>query len=71
MTMIANWCVLKVFIDEGSSIDVLFYHTFKKLDVSSHLIQPYPKLLHEFVVERVHTKGYIDLLKTFATFEAY
>jgi len=39
----------------------------KKLEVPTNLIQSYPGPLLGFTRERIHTKGYIDLLMTFGT----
>lgn len=61
----------KILIDQGSLINVLFWHTFKKMDILANLIQPYLEPLPGFSRERVHTKGYIDLLTTFRTLEAH
>jgi len=36
--VIANWCVHKILIDQGSSTDILYWHTFKKLNLPSNLV---------------------------------
>ncbi|XP_020238868.1 uncharacterized protein LOC109817925 [Cajanus cajan] len=64
---IANSKVQKTLIDQGSSADVLYWPTFLKLDVPHSLIQPYMEPLVGFAGERVHTRGYVDLLTTFGT----
>ncbi|XP_020239478.1 uncharacterized protein LOC109818426 [Cajanus cajan] len=62
---IANWEVQKTLIDQGSLADVLYWPTFLKLDVPQSLMQPHTEPLVGFAGERVHTRGYIDLLTTF------
>jgi len=70
-TTIVNWQVYKILINQGNSTDVLFWHTFKKLDIQSNLTSQYSKPLLGFVQERVHTNVYLDLLTTFETSKAY
>nr|KYP35064.1 hypothetical protein KK1_043915 [Cajanus cajan]KYP35069.1 hypothetical protein KK1_043920 [Cajanus cajan] len=64
---VANWEVHKTLIDQGSSADVLYWPTFLKLDLPHSLIQPYSEPLVSFAGERVHTRGFIELLTSFGT----
>jgi hypothetical protein len=43
---IAGWVIGKVLVDNGSSTDILFMKTFKKMSLSQHMLQPpeYPLL---------------------------
>ncbi|KAG5098042.1 hypothetical protein JHK82_047896 [Glycine max] len=63
--VIANFMVSKVLFDQGSSIDILYWKTFQRLEISSTMIKPYYKPLLGFVGERVQTRGYVDLMTTF------
>ncbi|XP_020224305.1 uncharacterized protein LOC109806344 [Cajanus cajan] len=54
-------------IDQGSSADVLYWPTFLRLDIPHSLIQPHIEPVVGFAGEQVHTRGYVDLLKTFGT----
>ncbi|XP_020238746.1 uncharacterized protein LOC109817820 [Cajanus cajan] len=64
---VANWEVHNTLIDQGSSADVLYWPTFLRLDIPHSLIQPHIEPLVGFAGERVHTRGYVDLLRTFGT----
>ena len=57
---IEDFIVRKTLVDQGNSMDILYWGTFKKLRISEVEIQQYS--------ERVNTKGYIDL---FTKFEAW
>jgi len=62
---IENFSVMKTLVDQGSSVDVLYWSTFKKLCLSDNEIQPYEDQIVVFSEERVDTKGYIDLYTRF------
>ncbi|XP_020208423.1 uncharacterized protein LOC109793373 [Cajanus cajan] len=64
---VANWEVQKTLIDQGSSADVLYWPTFLKLDIPHTMIQPYSEPLVGFAGERVHTRGFVELLTSFGT----
>nr|KYP34774.1 hypothetical protein KK1_044222 [Cajanus cajan] len=64
---VANWEVHKTLIDQGSSVDVLYWPTLLRLDIPHSLIQPHTEPLVGFAGERVHTRGYVDLFTTFGT----
>jgi len=62
---IENLSVMKTLIDQGSSVDILYWSTFKKLCIPENEIQPYDDQVVGFSGERVDTKGYIDLYTKF------
>lgn len=53
-TMIAQYQVGKVLVDQGSSANILYWKTFQQMEVSEEQIIG-------FAGERVDTKGYVDL----------
>lgn len=58
--------VSKVFIDQGSSTDILYLKEFLRLEVSHDAIQPHTSPLLGFIEERVESRGYVDLITTFS-----
>ncbi|XP_020235004.1 uncharacterized protein LOC109814899 [Cajanus cajan] len=62
---VANWEVHKTLIDQGSSVDILYWLTFLRVDIPHSLIQPHTEPLVSFAGERVHTQGHVNLLTTF------
>jgi len=62
---IDKFAIAKVLVDQGSSVDILYWETFKKMQISEAEIQPYNEQIVEFLGERVDTRGYIDLFTTF------
>ena len=62
---IDKFAIAKVLVDQGSSVDILYWETFKKMKISEAEIQPYNKQIVGFSGERVDTKGFIDLYTTF------
>ncbi|XP_014492874.1 uncharacterized protein LOC106755273 [Vigna radiata var. radiata] len=58
---IARYGVSKVLVDQGSSVNILYWKTFRQMDISEDLIVPYDEQLVGFAGERVDTKGYLDL----------
>ncbi|XP_016191951.1 uncharacterized protein LOC107632814 [Arachis ipaensis] len=61
---IGELLVRKVLLDPGSSVDVLFYSTFQKINLSEKSMQPSSGELVGFSGERVPIKGYIWLKTT-------
>ncbi|XP_014506467.1 uncharacterized protein LOC106766234 [Vigna radiata var. radiata] len=59
--MIARYQIGKILIDQGSSANILYWKTFKQMDVSEEAIMPLHEQIVGFAGERVDTKGYIDL----------
>jgi len=62
---IAKYVVMKSFVDQGSSVDILFWDTFSKLHLKEEDMVPFLEQIIGFSGERVDTKGYIDLATTF------
>ncbi|XP_072084555.1 uncharacterized protein [Arachis hypogaea] len=56
--------VKKVLLDPGSSVDILFYSTFKKMQLSDNSLQPSGGELAGFSGERVPISGYIWMRTT-------
>ena len=63
--IITNFIVSKVFIDQGSSTNILYWKTFQRLEISPDTIQPHVGSLLGFAGKRLETKGYVDLMSTF------
>ena len=60
-----SFAVKKVLIDQGSSVDILYWKTFRKLQIPIEDLTPYDDPIYGFAGERVPTKGYVDLHTTF------
>lgn len=58
---IARYEVDKVLIDQGSSVNILYWKTFQQMDLFDDLIVPFPEQIVGFPGERVDTRGYVDL----------
>ena len=63
--VIANFMVYKVLIDQGNSINILYWKTFQRLQISPSTIQPKYGPFHGFSGEIVETRGYVDPMTTF------
>jgi len=62
---IENFTVMKTLVNQASSVDILYWKTFKKLQISESDIQYYEDQIIGFLGERVDTRGYIDLYTKF------
>ena len=62
---IVEYAVMKTLVDQGSSVDILFWETFRKLHLKEKDLIPFREQLIGFSGERVDTKGCIDLPTTF------
>jgi len=58
---VANCEVRKTLVDQGSSVDVLYWKTFKRMGLDEDVIIPLDEHIVGFSRERVNTKGYVDL----------
>ncbi|XP_052734193.1 uncharacterized protein LOC108339372 [Vigna angularis] len=58
---IARYDVGKVLVDQGSLVNILYWSTFQKMDLSEDLIAPFNEQIVGFSGERVDTRGYLDL----------
>ncbi|XP_068475012.1 uncharacterized protein [Phaseolus vulgaris] len=57
--------VYRVLVDQGSSVDVMFWSTFNKLHLSPDLLRPYTGCLYGFADNLVEVHGYLKLRTTF------
>ncbi|XP_017416619.1 uncharacterized protein LOC108327426 [Vigna angularis] len=58
---IARYDVIKVLIDQGSSVNILYWTTFLKIDLSKDIIASFNEKIMGFVGEILDTRGYLDL----------
>ena len=57
--------VHRVFIDQGSSADVMFWSMFNKLQLSLDLMRPYTGCLYGLTGDQVEVRGFLELRTTF------
>jgi len=57
--------VHRVLVDQGSSVDVMFWSTFNKLQLSPDQLRPYIGCLYGFARDQVEVCGHIELRTTF------
>ena len=62
---IDNFTIMKTLVDQGSSVDILYWKTFKAMRISMEEMMPYDDHVVSFSRERVGTKVYIELYTTF------
>jgi len=62
---IENYAVKKVLVDQGSSVDILCWATYQKLQRPDTAMVPYDEPIYGFSSEQVSTWGYIDLHTVF------
>lgn len=48
-------------VDQGTSVNILYWKTFKQMDLSKDLIVSYNEKIIGFAGERVDARGYVDL----------
>jgi len=58
---LTNCGVRNTLVDQGSSVDVLYWRTFKKMGLEESEIIPLDEQIVGFSGKRVDVKGYIDL----------
>jgi len=58
--------VYRVLVDQGSSTDVMFWSTIKKLHFSSDKLRPYDGCLFGFAGDQVEVREHVDLRTTFS-----
>ncbi|XP_017428604.2 uncharacterized protein LOC108336643 [Vigna angularis] len=58
---IARYGVSEVLVDQGSSVNILYWKTFQQMDISEDLIVSYNGKIVGFAGERVDTRGYVEL----------
>ena len=57
--------VHRVLVDQGSSVDVMFWPTFTQLQLPLDQLRPYGGYLYGFASDQVEVRGYIELRTTF------
>jgi hypothetical protein len=62
---IAGWVIGKVLIDNGSSADILFLKTFKKMNLSQHMLHPPEYRLQSFGGKPIKPVGKVSLPVSF------
>jgi len=58
---IDRFTIMKTWIDQGSSVDILYWKTFKQMRIPEAEMTPYDDHVVNFSGERVSTRGYIEL----------
>jgi hypothetical protein len=62
---IAGWVIGKILVDIGSSADILFLKTFKKMNLSQHMLHPPEYPLQGFGGKPIRPVGKVSLLVSF------
>jgi len=62
---IENYVVKKVLVDQGSSVDILYWATYQKLQLPDTAMVPYDEPIYGFSGEQVSTHDYSDLHTVF------
>ena len=57
--------VHRILVDQGSSVDVMFWSTFNKLQLPLDQLRPYTSCLYGFAGDQVEVRGHIELRTTF------
>jgi len=57
--------VHRVLVDQGSSVDVMFWNTYVGLQIPTDQLRPFDGVLAGFSGDQVEVKGYVDLRTTF------
>ncbi|KAL0433114.1 UNVERIFIED_CONTAM: hypothetical protein Slati_2645700 [Sesamum latifolium] len=58
---IANYIVRRIFVDSGSSVDILFIKVYQQIDLGNVPLEPVDTSLYGFAGEIVHPLGQISL----------
>ncbi|XP_077242495.1 uncharacterized protein LOC143883006 [Tasmannia lanceolata] len=58
---VANWELKKILVDNGSSIDILYYHAFKQMLIGDDRLKPTNSNLFGFSGEIIKVEGQIEL----------
>jgi hypothetical protein len=58
---IAGWIIRKMLVDNGSSADILFWKTFKKMNLSQHMLHPPEYPLQGFEGKPIKPVGKVSI----------
>jgi hypothetical protein len=58
---IAGWVIGKILVDNGSSADILFLKTFKKMNLTQHMLHPPEYPLQSFGRKPIKPAGKVSL----------
>jgi hypothetical protein len=58
---IAGWVIGKILVDNGSSADILFLKTFKKMNLTQHMLHPSEYPLQSFGRKPIKPAGKVSL----------
>jgi len=56
-----NYAIKNVLIDQGTSVDILYWTIYQKLQLPTTALVPYDEPTYNFSGEKVSTRNYIDL----------
>jgi len=62
---LTNYAISKILIDQGSSVNIISWKTFLKMDIDEDLIILYSEQIVGFSSERVDTFGYLNIRARF------
>jgi hypothetical protein len=62
---IAGWIIRKMLVDNGSSADILFWKTFKKMNLSQHMLHPPEYPLQGFEGKPIKPVGKVSIPVSF------
>lgn len=65
ISIVDRFLVKKVLVDQGSSTDLLYLPTLRKMGILKKELKPFHGNLIGFFGEQVGVKGYVDLLTSF------
>ncbi|XP_057443894.1 uncharacterized protein LOC130736058 [Lotus japonicus] len=60
-----NYKTKKVFLDQGSSADIIYGDAFNRLGLKESNLKPYPGTLVGFTGDRVNVRGYVEIPTVF------
>lgn len=65
--VVLSFLIKKVLVDQGSSIDLLYLPTLRRMGIPERELRPFHRNLIGFSGRQVGIRGYIDLLTSFGT----
>ena len=60
-TMMANNNVHRILVDNGSSVDILYYQAFQKMGLKNNDLRPSPNIVYGFTGDSVTPMGVVTL----------